>query len=107
MTLPKPHQRSVGAEIQSIRRSLAAVVRALARVGPALEAGARAAARGAARPRRKLHLSPARRAQLALQGQYIGHMRMLPARQQAAVKALRVRKGIKPAIALAKRLGQS
>jgi hypothetical protein len=106
MTLPNPRQRSVGAEIQTIRRSLAAVVRALARLGPTLEAGARAAARGASRPRRKLHLTPARRAQLALQGQYIGHMRMLPARQQAAVKAMRVSKGIRPAIALAKRLGK-
>ena len=105
--MPNSQPRSVGAEIQSIRRSLAAVLRALARLGPALEAGARAAAQGAARPRRKLRLTPARRAQLELQGQYIGHMRMLPPRQQAAVKALRVKKGIRPAIALAKRLGKS
>jgi hypothetical protein len=105
MTLPNPRQRSVGAEIQTIRRSLSAVVRSLARLGPALEAGARAA-KGAARPRRKLHLTPARRAQLELQGQYIGHMRMLPPRQQAAVKAMRVKKGMRPAIALAKRLGK-
>jgi hypothetical protein len=104
--LTTPRQRSVGAEIQSIRRSLSAVVRALTRLGPALEASARAAAKGAARPRRKLQLSPARRAQLELQGQYIGHMRMLPARQQAAVKALRVKKGIRPAIALARKLGK-
>jgi hypothetical protein len=106
MPLTKPRQRSAGAEIQSIRRSLAAVVRALARLGPALEASVRSVSSGAARPRRKLELSPARRAQLELQGQYIGHMRMLPARQQAAVKALRVKKGIRPAIALAKRLGK-
>jgi hypothetical protein len=31
---------------------------------------------------------------------------MLPAKTQAAVKALRVSKGIKPAIALAKKLGR-
>jgi hypothetical protein len=105
--LPTPRQRSVGAEIQSIRRSLTAVVRALGRLGPAVDAGLRSAAKGAAAPRRKLNLSPARRAQLELQGQYIGHMRMLPARQQAAVKALRAKKGIRPAIALAKRLGKS
>ena len=101
-----PRQRSLGAEIQTIRRSLGAVVRALSRLGPALEASARAA-KGAARPRRKLKLSPARRAQLELQGQYIGHMRMLPPKQQSAVKALRVEKGIRPAIALAKKLGKS
>ena len=102
--MPKPRQRSLGAEVQTIRRSLTAVVRALARLGPALEADARVS-RSAARPKRKLRLTPARRAQLELQGQYIGHMRMLPARQQAAVKALRVKKGIRPAIALAKKLG--
>lgn len=101
-----PRQRSLGSEIQTIRRSLGAVVRALSRLGPALEASARAA-KGAARPRRKLKLSPARRAQLELQGQYIGHMRMLPAKQQASVKALRLEKGIRPAIALAKKLGKS
>jgi len=104
--LPTPRQRSVGAEIQSIRRSLTAIVRALGRLGPAVDAGLRSAAKGAAAPRRKLNLSPARRAQLELQGQYIGHMRMLPSRQQAAVKALRAKKGIRPAIALAKRLGK-
>jgi hypothetical protein len=102
--LPNQRQRSLGAEVQTIRRSLTAVVRALARLGPALEADARAL-KGAVRPRRKLRLTPARRAQLELQGQYIGHMRMLPSKQQAAVKAMRVKKGIRPAIALAKKLG--
>jgi len=103
--LPKPRQRSINVEIQSIRRSLVSVVRALARLGPALEAGTRAA-QGPAPRRRKLRLSPARRAALKLQGQYIGHMRMLPARQQAAVKALRVKKGIRPAIRYAKSLSR-
>ena len=102
--MPKQRQRSLGAEVQTIRRSLTAVVRALARLGPALEADARAL-KGAVRPRRKLRLTPARRAQLELQGQYIGHMRMLPPKQQAAVKTMRVKKGIRPAIALAKKLG--
>jgi ribosomal protein L30/L7E len=32
---------------------------------------------------------------------------MLPPRQQATVKALRLEKGIRPAIALAKKLGKS
>ena len=32
---------------------------------------------------------------------------MLPPKQQASVKALRVAKGIRPAIALAKKLGKS
>ena len=103
--MPKPRQRSINAEIQTIRRSLASVVRSLGRLGGALEAAARA--RSAAEPvRRKLSLSPKRMAQLKLQGKYIGHMRMLPARQQARVKALREQKGIHAAIRFAQSLSK-
>ena len=103
--MPKPRQRSINLEIQTIRRSLASVVRSLARLGPALEAAARAP-RGQQAPRRKLRLSPQRMAALKLQGQYIGHMRMLPARQQARVKALRVEKGVRAAIRYAQSLSK-
>ena len=104
--MPKPRQRSIGAEIQSIRRSLNAVVRSLGRLGTALEAAARAP-RAQQPPKRKLRLSPKRVAALKLQGQYIGHMRMLPARQQARVKALRMSKGIHVAIRYAQSLKKS
>jgi hypothetical protein len=104
--LPNSRQRSINAEIQSIRRSLSSVVRSLARLGRALQAGARAPQAGAP-ARRKLNLSPKRKAQLKLQGQYIGHMRMLPARQQARVKALRAEKGIRAAIRFAQSLSRS
>ncbi len=103
--MPKPRQRSINSEIQSIRRSLAAVVRSLGRLGGALEAATRAP-RGPEAPRRKLKLSPQRVAALKLQGQYIGHMRMLPARQQARVKALRVEKGVRAAIRYAQSLSK-
>jgi hypothetical protein len=56
-------------------------------------------------PRAKLRLSPARRADLRLQGQYMGFTRSLRPRQKAQVKATREAKGIRAAIALAKRLG--
>jgi len=91
--LPKPRQRSITLEIQTIRRSLASVVRSLGRLGGALDAAARAP-RGQEPLRRKL------------QGQYIGHMRMLPARQQARVKALRLKKGVRAAIRYAQSLSK-
>lgn len=103
--MPIPRPRSINAEIQTIRRSLASVVRSLARLGPAIERSAREA-RGPQPRRRKLTLSPRRKAALKLQGQYIGHMRMLPPRQQARVKALRVSKGIHAAIRYAKSLSR-
>lgn len=103
--MPKPRQRSITSEIQTIRRSLASVVRSLGRLGGALEAAARAP-RGQEPARRKLRLSPQRMAALKLQGQYIGHMRMLPARQQTRVKALRVKKGVRAAIRYAQSLSK-
>jgi hypothetical protein len=101
--LPQPRPRSINAEIQSIRRSLASMGRALARLGPSLEAAARAS-KSAVPARRKRTLSPERRAALVLQGQYIGHIRMLSPRQQARVKALREKKGVRAAIRYAKGL---
>ena len=104
--MPKPRQRSITAEIQTIRRSLNAVARSLGRLGSALEAAARAPRGGQQPARRKLRLSPQRMAALKLQGQYIGHMRMLPARQQARVKALRLKKGVRAAIRYAQSLSK-
>ena len=103
--MPKPRQRSITAEIQTIRRSLASVARSLGRLGSALEAAARVP-RGKQPRTRKLHLTPERMAALKLQGKYIGHMRMLPARQQARVKALRVTKGVRAAIRYAQSLSK-
>jgi hypothetical protein len=103
--LPKPRQRSIAAEIQTIRRSLTSVVRSLGRLGSALESAARAQ-RSKEPRRRKLRLTPQRMAALKLQGKYIGHMRMLPARQQARVKALRVKKGVRAAIRYAQSLSK-
>ncbi len=91
---------SVGSDVQAIRRSLGAIVRALARLAPALEA----ATRSPGRRGRKLRLSPARRASLKLQGQYMGYLRNLKPRQKARVKGLRATKGVRAAIAAARRL---
>ena len=103
--MPKARPRSINLEIQTIRRSLTSVVRSLGRLGRLLEVSAQSP-RELAPQRRKLRLSPQRMAALKLQGQYIGHMRMLPARQQARVKALRVKKGVRAAIRYAQSLSK-
>ena len=103
--MPKARRHSVAREVLLIRRSLASIVRSLVRLAPALQAAAAGGRGGPEGPRRRLRLSPRRRAALKLQGQYMGHLRTLKPGQKARVKALRVRKGIRPAIALARKLG--
>jgi len=56
---------------------------------------------------RKLSLSPARRAALKLQGQYMGYLRSLKPKQKARVKALRTAKGVRAAIGLARKLAKA
>ena len=56
--------------------------------------------------RRKLKLSPARRAALKLQGQYMGYMRGLKPAQKKSVKALAASKGVSAAVALARKLAR-
>jgi len=83
---------------------LTSITRALGRLGSALEKGAAAAV---PRPGRRAtpKLTPARRAALKLQGQYIGYMRNLRPAQRTRVKAMRATKGVLAAIRLAKQLG--
>ncbi len=50
-------------------------------------------------PARKLKISPARAAQLKVQGAYIGLMRSLPAAEKARVKAIAAKKGMAAAVA--------
>ena len=96
---------SVSREIATLRRSLRAVDRSLRRLAPKLRAAGNGHANGrAGRSSGKLNLSPKRRAQLKLQGQYIGYVRQLKARQKAAVKELREKKGVRVAIARARKM---
>jgi hypothetical protein len=71
------------------------VLEAIARGGPSIA--------GVPRPR---NLSPERRAELKLQGSYIGHVRKLNLKQRAEVKRLREAKGVRAAIRLAKALSR-
>jgi hypothetical protein len=79
--------------------------RSLRRLSPKLRRAARVPRNARpARLARKLKLSPKRRAQLKLQGLYIGYIRQLKPRQKMEVKRLRETKGMQKAIALAQRL---
>jgi hypothetical protein len=98
-------RRSIRRELQSISRSLAAASRAFARLGPVLEALARGGAAAANIPRPR-NLSPQRRAELKLQGSYIGHVRKLSLKQRAEVKKLREEKGVRAAIRMARALSR-
>ena len=87
----------------TLKTSLRAIERALADIAGLAEAltdRLRVGERGAGRkfksigtPRRQLKLSPKRRAQLKLQGAYMGYMRQLGPRQQARVKAVKQKRG--------------
>ena len=98
-----PSRRSVRRELRSIQTSLSSIARALGRLGSSLEKGA-----ASVRPGRRAtpKLTPARRAALKLQGQYIGYMRNLRPAQRTRVKAMRGAKGVLAAIRLAKQLGR-
>lgn len=63
-------------------------------------------AKVAVKPRRRLRLSPQRRAALKLQGQYMGYLRGLKPRQKARVKALAASKGVRAAVSLARELAK-
>ena len=98
-----PRRASLAREIRSISVAFHQLGRAFARLAPAL-ASAPADSGGGKPPRRKLRITPARRAALKLQGQYMGYMRGLKPTQKSQVKRIRATKGIRAAIAAARRL---
>ncbi len=105
--MPKRPASPVRKQVRVIRQSLRAIERSLVRLVAATDGmAAHAAPRGGPRAR-KLKLTPKRRAALKIQGAYIGHMRNLKPAQKARVKALKVAKGMRAAIALAKRLARA
>jgi hypothetical protein len=99
-----PSRRSVRRELRSVQTSLISIARALGRLGASLERASGAATPRATR-RAAPKLTPARKAALKLQGQYIGYMRNLRPAQRNRVKAMRETKGVLAAIRLAKQLG--
>jgi hypothetical protein len=97
----------------SLRRSLTAIERAFTQLEATLkrldkrvrQADRRSRVSGIARgPRRPAVLTPKRRAQLKLQGAYMGYIRQLKPTQKARVKAVKAKRGFEAAIRMARRL---
>src|SRR3990172_9094928 len=93
---------SIGRELASARRSLRALEQSLARLAAQVRDIRRN--NSATLPRRKLKLLPARLKALRLHGRYLGYMRQLKSRAKAEVRALRAKKGVRAAIARARKL---
>lgn len=102
----------------SVKRSLDAIERAFAEIETSLgaltkrirraerQAERRVRSAGRTSPRRSLRITPKRRAQLKLQGAYMGFMRQLGPRLKAQVKAIKEKKGFEDAIRLARKLAK-
>src|SRR5262245_47249549 len=115
-------RRSLKRTLRTIEHAFADLERHFAdlakRATPAARNAAREAARSARRsegrtgryvgvlgkPRHPLKLTPKRRAQLKLQGKYMGYMRQLKPTQKAKVKAVKEKRGFEAAIRLARQL---
>lgn len=108
--LRKTQRSSVSRELRNIRKSFVSIARSFEKLAPALAAAATGSPgeRNGRAPsgRKRPKLSAAQMKALKLQGQYMGTMRGLSARNQAKVKAVRKSKGISAAIAEARRLAR-
>jgi hypothetical protein len=94
---------SISREIAAVRRSLSILDKALTRLARQAGKAGREAVKSAAGPTRKLKLSPGRRKALQLHGKYLGYVRQLKPRAKAQVRALRLKKGVRAAIAKARK----
>jgi len=90
--------------LRTLRRSTRLIARTLSRLGSELRRLERDGKRRAADPKRRLRITPKRRAQLKLQGAYMGYMGQLRPAQKARVKAVKERRGYEAAIAVARSL---
>ena len=104
--MPQGSRSQVEKQARVILKSLGAIAEALARLVAVAKAAEGAKRPTASRGRRKLQLSPTRLAALKLQGSYMGYLRNLNPRQKAQVKALRGKKGVRAAIAMAKKMSE-
>ena len=94
---------SVVKEIRRLRTALKAAYHSLARLSSHVAAvQANPDGNGRTRPR----VSAKARASLVLQGRYMGYVRQLKPRQKAQVRKIKEAKGVRAAIAKARRLAQ-
>ena len=99
--------RSIRSDLTAARASIRNLQRAidgLAKRARQLEVAAANNGSPVRGSRRKMTITPQRRAQLKLQGQYMGYMRQLKPRQKAQVRAAKENGGYRAGIAVARRL---
>jgi hypothetical protein len=102
-----PRHTSLKKQLRAIRHSTRLIARAVTQLGSRLRRIERDAARKTTSgSTRTLRISPKRRAQLRLQGAYMGYMRQLGPRKKARVKAVKEKKGFEAAIKLARGLAE-
>jgi hypothetical protein len=100
-----PQSGSIKKHLRTIRRSTRLIARAVKQLSSQIRGVERDAAREPmSRTGRTLRISPKRRAQLKLQGAYMGWMRQLGPRQKARAKAVKEARGIEAAIGVARKL---
>ena len=112
MLRSRPHGGPTLPPRPSLKKSLRAIERAFADIETMIAGLARrvrVAERGRGRAptanaRRKLTITPKRRAQRKLHGSYIGHLRHLKPAQKLRVKAVKANRGYEAAIRVARKL---
>jgi len=92
-------------ELRTIRKSFRQLASAFSRIAPALAKQTIASISDNGSGRRSPRLTAKHRAALKLQGRYMGTLRGLKPRQRVKVKRIRAAKGIRAAIAAARRMG--
>ena len=97
--------RKVKQTLRVIERAFADIEARISGLAKRVRVAERSAGRAnLAKPRSKLTITPKRRAQLKLQGAYMGFMRQLGPRQQARVRAVKEKRGFEAALTVAKKL---
>jgi hypothetical protein len=92
---------TVARELRTIQTALRNIQQSLGRLAPLITSSVETKSTN-----RKITITPKRRAALKLQGQYMGLMRGLKPGQKAKVKKLKAARGVRAAIAEAKRLSR-
>ena len=105
-----PHRATLKKSLLAIERAFSDIEGLFAEIANRLRLAEREGRRKVksvtkqARPRQTLKLTPKRRAQLKLQGAYMGFMRQLKPGQKVRVKAVKEKRGFEAAIRLAKKI---
>ena len=105
--MPKRQGHPVVKKIHDLRQQLSTFDRSLRRLASMVgQLNGRIERRRKPRTASHRRLSPKARASMVLQGRYMGYVRQLKPRQKARVRRIRETKGVRAAIAKARKLAQ-